>query len=76
MKKAELIAALAASPDEAEVLIEAWPNTGDPREDLRRLPVHGELYSIAATHVIAGDEQDHDPPFFILQPDLTRESPR
>lgn len=71
MTKAELIAALAPLPDNAEVLIEAWPDSGDQRADLRRLPVLGELYPIGATDIIEGDKDQ--PPFFTMQPDLKKD---
>jgi hypothetical protein len=68
MTKAELLTAMAALPDDAEILIEAWPDSGDQRADLARLPVHGELYGIGATEIIEGDELQ--PPFFTIQPEL------
>jgi hypothetical protein len=69
MTKAELLQALAPLPDDAEILIEAWPDSGNQREDLRRLPVCGELYT-ATAEVIEG-EGGH-PAFLNMKP-ITRE---
>lgn len=68
MTKAALLTAMTALPDNAEILIEAWPDSGDRGADLRRLPVQGELYRIGATDTIEGDELQ--PPFFTIQPEL------
>jgi hypothetical protein len=62
MTKAELIAELAALPDEGEVLIEPWPGNS------RRAPVPGELFGIAV-EIIEG-ESWHSPAFAHLTPIL------
>jgi hypothetical protein len=67
MTKAELIDVLAHLPDDAEVLIEAWPDTGHQRSDLAALPRHGELYAIKEADILQAEGENA--PFLILKPD-------
>jgi hypothetical protein len=64
MTKAELISALAALPDEGEVLVEPWPGNG------REAPVCGELFSIEVEIIEA--EGWHSPAFAHVVPILDR----
>jgi hypothetical protein len=64
MTKAELISAIAALPDEAEVFVEPWP------EHSRSAPVRGELFSLEL-QVIEG-EGWHSPAFAHIAPILDR----
>jgi hypothetical protein len=62
MTKAELISAIAALPDEGEVLVEPWPGQS------RSAPVRGELFSIEV-QIIEG-EGWHSPAFAHIAPIL------
>jgi hypothetical protein len=62
MTKAELIAALAALPDEGEILVEPWPAHS------RYAPVSGELFGVAV-EIIEG-ESWHSPAFAHITPVL------
>jgi hypothetical protein len=55
MTKAELIQALAELPNDAEILIEAWPDTGNQRADLAALPRHGELYPTRDFEIVSAE---------------------
>jgi hypothetical protein len=67
MTKVELVQALATLPDDAEILIEAWPDTGDERADLAALPRHGELYAIGRAETVPTGERNSVS--FTLKPD-------
>jgi hypothetical protein len=67
MTKAELIRALADLPEDAEIMIEAWPDTGQQRADLAALPRHGELYPIYEVEAMPADEGNAA--FLTLKPD-------
>jgi hypothetical protein len=67
MTKDELIQLLAELPHDAEILIEAWPDTGDQRADLAALPRHGELYAIRGAEIIP--HEDSNAAFLTLKPD-------
>jgi hypothetical protein len=66
MTKVELVQALATVPDDAEILIEAWPDTGDERADLAALPRHGELYAVGQAEIVPTGEGNSV--FFTLKP--------
>jgi hypothetical protein len=61
MTKAGLIEALADLPNNAEILIEAWP-------DFARLPLNGELYAIRQADIIPIEGEN--PAFLTLTPDM------
>jgi hypothetical protein len=65
MTKAELIETLAGLPD--EVLIEAWPDTGQQRAHLALLPRYGELYAIKKVDIIPAEGENAA--FLTLEPD-------
>jgi hypothetical protein len=67
MTKAELIETLAELPHDAEILIEAWPDTGDQRADLAALPRHGELYATREAEIIPAEGDNAA--FLSLKPD-------
>ncbi|MEA2759311.1 MAG: hypothetical protein QOH65_1924 [Methylobacteriaceae bacterium] len=67
MTKAELIETLALLPDDAEVLIEAWPDTGEQRVSLAALPRYGELYAIKEADIIPAEGEN--PAFLTLKAD-------
>jgi hypothetical protein len=67
MTKAELIERLAGLPDDTEVLIEAWPDTGEQRADLAALPRYGELYAIKGADIVPAERENAA--FVTLKPD-------
>lgn len=64
MTKAELIALLTNVADDTEILIESWPETGDPRG-----PGIGDLFNICATSVHESDKSG-SLPFVVLTADV------
>ena len=73
MTKAELIEKLAGVPDDTEVLIEAWPDTGEQRADLAALPRYGELYAIKRADMIPAEGENAA--FITLKPDTAFKPP-
>jgi hypothetical protein len=67
MTKAELIEVLADLAEDAEILIEAWPYTGDPRRDLAAFPLNGELYAIKEADIIPAE--GNNAAFLTLKPE-------
>jgi hypothetical protein len=67
MTKAELIEVLADLSDDAEILIEAWPDSGKRPPDLAALPRYGELYAIKEAEIISAEGDDAA--FLTLKPD-------
>jgi hypothetical protein len=67
MTKAELIEVLGDLADDAEILIEAWPYTGDRRRDLAAFPLNGELYAIKEADVIPAE--GNNAAFLTLKPE-------
>jgi hypothetical protein len=67
MTKAELIETLTDLADNAEILIEAWPDTGQQRADVAALPRCGELYAIKAADIIPAEGDNAA--FLTLKPD-------
>jgi hypothetical protein len=64
MTKAEFIAALAVLPDDAEVLVEPWPEGRGWR------PPEGELFGVEVE--IVASEDAENPAFVHIKPDVTR----
>jgi hypothetical protein len=67
MTKAELIEVLADLAEDAEILIEAWPYTGDRRHDLAAFPLNGELYAIKEADIIPAE--GNNAAFLTLKPE-------
>jgi hypothetical protein len=67
MTKAELIEVLADLAEDAEILIEAWPYTGDRRRDLAAFPLNGELYAIKEADIIPAE--GNNAAFLTLKPE-------
>jgi hypothetical protein len=67
MTKAEFVQAIAGLPDDAQILIEAWPDTGNQKADLAACPIPGELYPIREAELIP--EEGRNAAFVTLKAD-------